>query len=326
MPCDNKKGTDVVCLPSDSDLCPTGPDAEDAIKQTLSAECCQGASPETCMVLQTLHCGPFSAGAVDPCCFDVTLANDGCATPGRPLVVDELHLKANMTEGSNGWHGPNHDEENVQRPQRHAERAEQWLADGLLEHASVASFTRAALALMQRGAPAALVDGCLLAARQEIGHARDAFSLASAYGGRPVSPGPLPLPPSVSLPDSLTAFALETFAEGCVNETCAAVLAAERLLTETDALAQRALGKVVKEETEHAELSWRMLAWLLEQGGGETEEALRAAAVRLQTEAHQDHTTIDQVVVPCLERLLERGRSTARRHPGRGDSPGLCSP
>jgi hypothetical protein len=66
-----------------------------------------------------------------------------------------------------------------------------WCDDGLMEHASVASFARFALQLVAVGAPPQLLVDTQQAIRDEIEHARLCFGLASAYAGRKLGPGPL---------------------------------------------------------------------------------------------------------------------------------------
>ena len=54
----------------------------------------------------------------------------------------------------------------------HAALASHFLSVGLSEHASIASFSRVVLELMQFGAPAELLDRTLVAAQDEIRHAQ----------------------------------------------------------------------------------------------------------------------------------------------------------
>src|SRR5262249_34475352 len=67
-----------------------------------------------------------------------------------------------------------------------------WTENARGEHASVPAFSRLALSLVALGAPARLVEAAHRAALEEIAHARLSFSLAGAYAGAPVGPGPLP--------------------------------------------------------------------------------------------------------------------------------------
>jgi hypothetical protein len=148
-----------------------------------------------------------------------------------------------------------------------------WLEDALREHASIAAFSRATLELLAVGAPPELVEGCQHATLDEIDHARRCFSLATAYAGRPLGPGPLPaLAPRGK---DLVGLVLDTFVEGCVGETIAA-LVAERAGERTRDPAVRATLRVIAEdEARHAALAWRTIAWAVHAGGATVETALR---------------------------------------------------
>jgi hypothetical protein len=90
------------------------------------------------------------------------------------------------------------------------------------EHASVAAFARATLELLAVGAPPELVFASQQASLDEIRHTRTCLTLAARYGA-PQEPGPLPaLAPRGG---GLVALACNTFLEGCVGETIAAVAA-----------------------------------------------------------------------------------------------------
>jgi len=107
-------------------------------------------------------------------------------------------------------------------PELRARLAEGWLADALAEHASIASFARAAIELLEDAARAM---------RDEIRHAERCFELASRYAGRAVSPGPLGA--AAPRTPELAQLAVDTFVEGCVGETVSA-LAATALETTTN--------------------------------------------------------------------------------------------
>lgn len=140
-----------------------------------------------------------------------------------------------------------------------------WLDDALREHASVASFARAAIELMATGAPPDLVDGCMRAGQEEVDHARRCFALASAYAGRTLGPGPLP--PLGPRQRDLATLAVETFLEGCVGETIAALVAERSLSDATDEAVRATLRVIAEDESSHAALAWRTIAWALQQGG-----------------------------------------------------------
>ncbi len=150
--------------------------------------------------------------------------------------------------------------------------ARAWLDDALREHASVASFARAAIELMACGAPPELVDGCMRAGQDEVDHARRCFALASAYAGRALGPGPLP--PLGPRTRELPMLAVETFLEGCVGETIAALVAERSLTCATDEAVRATLRIIVEDESSHAALAWRTVSWALTHGGAPVEAAL----------------------------------------------------
>ena len=160
--------------------------------------------------------------------------------------------------------------------------ARAWLEDAAMEHASVASFGRVALELLALGAPLDLIEDAHRAALDELQHARDCFALAEACGAPPVQPGPLPsLPPRSP---ELCRFAADTFVEGCVGESIAA-LAMTRATAGAETPRTRAtLERIAEDQARHAALAWRMVAWAIGQGGDEVADAVRAAADRVRAE------------------------------------------
>ena len=142
--------------------------------------------------------------------------------------------------------------------------AKAWARIGQMEHASVAAFARFALQLLQLGAPPQLVERTTAAMADETRHARLAFGIASAYAGEALGPGPLDI--ARSLDDtSLVDVVRLVVREGCVGETVAALEAREAAEQALDPLLAGLLRTVADDETSHAELAWRFVAWALEQ-------------------------------------------------------------
>jgi hypothetical protein len=197
------------------------------------------------------------------CCYDWMEPCPG----GRPLLVDDRVVTA----------APPRDIAGVGLG---AALAELWLDDALMEHASVASFARAALELMALAAPSELIADCHQAALDEIAHARACFALAEQHGWQRVEPGPLECPPS--RPTDLARMAADVFVEGCVGETVAA-LCAERALSQCqDEQTRAALKMIARDEAAHAALAFRTLRWLLDRGGRRVFDALMAKASELR--------------------------------------------
>ncbi len=110
---------------------------------------------------------------------------------GRPFLVAGRERLAQVQETS-AWSAEVQATAACPEKMRKA-AAEFWTRVGLMEHASVAAFSRFSLQLMALGAPSDLLQKSHEAAADEIRHARDAFALASHYAGRPVGPGVLPM-------------------------------------------------------------------------------------------------------------------------------------
>jgi hypothetical protein len=204
------------------------------------------------------------AGDADTCCYEV---RSQCVVPGRPLVIDGELIMAPVARGASDADVPLSDQQ----------IGEAWLADARAEHASIASFARAALELMAVGAPLALVAECQRAGLDEVRHAELCFALAERYLGRALAPGPLPAPPARA--PSLARLAADTFEEGCVGETTATLMAERALAGCVDPRATRALTRILRDERRHAALAWKTVAWAIEAGGREVIHALAARVV-----------------------------------------------
>lgn len=166
---------------------------------------------------------------------------------------------------------------------KRAAAAEVWLADALLEHASIASFSRFTLQLLALGAPADLVRDACAAGLDEVRHAELCFEVAARFAGRPYGPAALPMVgvtlDEVRLEDAIHS----TIVEGCVGETIAAVTAAERCARAQEPVARAALARIAEDEARHAELSWRFLRWALRTGGASALAAARRAFAEVRS-------------------------------------------
>jgi hypothetical protein len=203
---------------------------------------------------------------VDLCLYDaVFYLPPDHPTCGRPLLHEGERVLAALRPGESPWgleREPTVD--GLARSEREALHR-YWLGCALLEHASVASFAQASLALLRFGAPPELVEAVHRSALDEIDHAKRCFSLASAYAGSASGPGAFGeggLPP---VPATLREFAVALVREGCVGETLAAVDAAARLAGTRDPAVRDTLEVILRDESAHAALAWRTLAWVLRQ-------------------------------------------------------------
>ncbi len=148
--------------------------------------------------------------------------------------------------------------------------AARWLEDARMEHASIAAFARAMLELMAMGAPPDLLLGAAEAGADEVEHARLCLGVAAKLDGRAFEPSPLPgLPSRVQGPSEADwiRFARDTFVEGCVGETIATLIATRAARVCEDPLSRSVLERIAADETRHAALAWRTIAWVLEVSG-----------------------------------------------------------
>ncbi|WP_437830342.1 ferritin-like domain-containing protein [Sorangium sp. So ce1153] len=228
------------------------------------------------------------------CCYEVVAEETGPCAVGRPFMLEGHRRTAAPRPAEAGWlargrsTGPGGMEPSLAHltDEERETLAEGWLRSALEEHASVASFARFALDLMAHGAPSSLVEAAHIAALDEVGHARLGFSLASAYRGAPVGPAAFPMPPAIPVAADLVALARAAAEEGCVGETVAALLAAERRARAEDPAVRAALEAIADDEARHAELAWLTVAWAIGAGGEPVRRAVagvfEAAAESLQ--------------------------------------------
>jgi hypothetical protein len=242
---------------------------------------------------------------VDACCYTWT---GGCMG-GRPYA---------------GGEGPivGRDDFAIAVRARGPGDAAAWAALGAAEHASIAAFNALSLQLLALGAPLELVRGAQRAAADEVEHAALCFGVATALGGEPVGPGPLPIAP-IGAAD-LREVAISALLDGCVAEGTSALLAHDAGERADDPAIRAVLRRVAHDEQRHAELAWRVVAWALACDaslGAELVTALAVAAAPpaggvLGTAAQIVNARagcIREVVAPCLRGLTDRGRGARPR-------------
>ncbi len=240
-------------------------------------------------------------GDMAACCYHWYTPCPG----GRPLLDEGRVILAGVT--FDGEEPPRRKDAKT----RHA-LARAWLEDARAEHASIASFIRAAGELRAVGAPDELIAACHEAALDEVEHAKLCFALASRYAGRRLGPGVLPdVKPR---PASLARVACDTFIEGCIGETIAALAAERAAKRARDAEALRALRTIAKDEAKHAELAWRTLGWAIRAGGDDVRAAVREVA--------SAHLTRASRKAQVTQRVSHRSKTLARH--GRLDAASVA--
>ncbi|MGH1340105.1 MAG: ferritin-like domain-containing protein [Nannocystales bacterium] len=215
-------------------------------------------------------------GVKNACCYGWYTRCPG----GRPLLDDAgTPVVASFEAGvGSGW---SCERESLRASsQARAFAAQAWLDDAAMEHASVASFGRVALELLSLGAPPELVEEAHMAALDEIRHAKTCLSLAQACGAARLEPGCLAAVPQRRA--DFARFAADTFIEGCVGETIAALVVTRAAVGAEGEDVRQALEGIAADEARHAALAWRMVAWAVERGGAPVRAAVLDAANRLR--------------------------------------------
>lgn len=204
-----------------------------------------------------------AAGVGGACCYDWVIPCPG----GRALRDGDVAVQASFADVA---------PRRVAGRTPHPEAAAAWLSDAGFEYTSVASFARAALELMAVGAPAELIRDCHLAALDELRHAEVCAEIAWSLGAAPVVPRVVPaLAPREA---SWVRIAVDTFLEGCVGETLAALVLRAAAAECPEPELRAALEAIAEDEERHAALAWRTLRVALERGGEPVVEALHEAA------------------------------------------------
>jgi hypothetical protein len=278
-------------------------------------------------IVEAVNAGPRLEDG--QCCYDLTVTKQ-CYV-GRAFLVEEGFLKSTLRKGGQWSHGPAPAVSDLSPKTRRA-LADAWAKDGLFEHASIATFARFAIQLLSVGAPARLLNETLAAGRDEIRHAELCFALASAYAGEPLEADCFPIGDQLHVDRALPDIVMETVIEGCIGETLAAMQAAAQLELATDPAVVAALEATIEDESRHAELAWRVVAWAIQVGGPEVRAAAERAFrgfrpprppridmedVNLDSFAAHGRLTpeharaialeaLDRVVRPCAAALLER--------------------
>jgi hypothetical protein len=131
----------------------------------------------------------------------------------------------------------------------------------LLEHASVAAFSRVSLELLALGAPPELIEGAHRAALDEIRHAQLCWSVLAAISRTPHGPSPMSIP-SMGPVDPAEVL-ISTVMDGCVGETLGSLMFAEA--ARGCAVPELALvyATIADEEAEHAALAFRIVRFLV---------------------------------------------------------------
>lgn len=211
---------------------------------------------------------------------------------GRPFIVEHEARTASAVERDD-WRGVVRIDVDGLDPELRRRLAAAWQADALMEHASIASFSRFILHLVGLGAPPDLLCDAQQAIADEIEHARTCFALASAYAGRPIGPGPIDVDDALGEPVTLVSAAVAAVREGCIGETLAAYQAEIASAAATEPTIVAALQTIAFDEARHAALAWRFVAWAIAEGGDRVRVAVAEAFAAALTFHDPDEPAFD---------------------------------
>ncbi len=168
-----------------------------------------------------------------------------------------------------------------------------------LEAASVIAFERLARELQAHGAPRRLVTAARRSALDEVRHARVTKRLAERARATVPTCTVEPV-----LMRSLEEMAVENVVEGCVRETFGAALALFQAKCAKDAEIRRTFGRIARDESRHAQLSWAAARWLSPKLDAEARYRVREAreqaiATLMRDAAHEpDASLTERLGVP----------------------------
>jgi len=140
-----------------------------------------------------------------------------------------------------------------------------WAKVAMMEHASVASFSRFALELMSIGAPVDLLSSAHQAALDEVRHAQISLEIANQFSPTTLRPGALPLTEKAVIAafGDIEKIATAAALEGYIEETLAAVIAMYQSEHMADGHHKDILRSVALDEASHAAFAWRAVHWML---------------------------------------------------------------
>ncbi len=160
---------------------------------------------------------------------------------------------------------------------------EHWVASAALERAAVEAFAELERKLTLLDAPPDLVAWCRRAREDEQRHTTTCIDVARHLGSKEVSFAPLD-PPCRGASDLVT-LAVESLLDGCLAEGVAAAVARDLGARCAEPPTRAALEEIARDEADHAELAWSIVAFALERAGDEARSAARLTASRILAES-----------------------------------------
>lgn len=228
---------------------------------------------------------------------------------GTPKTASIITSRFDSTGGECDWnHWPlEHTQGATRVPSRewNTEVAEYYRKVGLAEHASVASFSRVVLELMENAAPAWLLDRTMLAAREEIHHAQMAFAVARSWSQESFHVTGMDGLIEGQKSGGLVELARRTVAEACAGETPAFLKVAVAKHFVQDMQISEYLNKVLVEEKLHASLAWATVAWAVSAARRDEQRLVKLAVHQVLAETASSLRSQAKASAPDLRSELE---------------------
>jgi hypothetical protein len=192
--------------------------------------------------------------------------------------------------------------------------ADYWAKVAMIEHASVASFSRFSLELMSVGAPPELLALAHKSALDEVRHTQISLGIANQFTSTTFAPGSFPISSKAAdfafgdMKKIATAAALEA----CIEETLAAAVVLYQADHMGDENHKTLLRAVALDEANHAAFAWRAVRWM----ASSSPEVHAAVSEVFAGRAGQYEATPELASVPTLQHLglLDHGTMVKLQH------------
>jgi len=191
--------------------------------------------------------------------------------------------------------------------------AQYWAKVAMMEHASVASFSRFSLELMSVGASPELLAGAHQAALDEVRHTQISLGIAKQFGSTTFAPGSFPISSKADFAfGDMEKIAGAAALEGCIEET----LAADTVLYQADHMGdsnhKALLHSVAFDEAAHAAFAWRAVQWM----ASTSPEVHDAVSTVFSARARRYESAPEAASVPTLQHLglLDQGTMDKLQH------------
>lgn len=182
--------------------------------------------------------------------------------------------------------------------------ASYWAKVAMMEHASVASFSRFSLELMSIGASPELLALAHQAALDEVRHTQISLDIANQFSSTTFTPGAFPI--SSKAADfafgDMERIASAAALEACIEETLAAAVVMYQAEHMGDSKQQTLLRAVALDEANHAAFAWKAVQWM-----ASTSPAVHAAVASVFSNRAREYEVVPPPKVPSVSTLQHLG-------------------